>query len=90
MATVRRPCSLLLTCIDQVLGFAHVYTCAIAFLVDVSDIFYFFLLGEGKGESEVGGGGSVFIENSRRRERVSRRGRGAGRVSVANLWGEGT
>ena len=37
------------------------------FLVDISDIF--FLLGEGKGESEAsgGGGGSIFIENPKER-----------------------
>ena len=39
------------------------------FLVDVSDIFYYFLLGEWEVEvrgREGGGGGSVFIENPRR------------------------
>ena len=37
-------------------------------LVDVSDIFYFFCSGEGKGELEAQGAGegSVFIENPRR------------------------
>ena len=53
--------------------------------MDVSDIFYFFLLGEWKGESEVPGG-VVFFPC--RGGRVSRRGRGRGsaRVSASN-WG---
>ena len=51
--------------------------------------FIFFLLGEGKGESEApgGGGGRFLIENPRRGGGVSRRGgggRGAGRVSARN------
>ena len=37
----------------------------ILYLVDVSDIFYFFCSGRGKGESEAGGD-SIFIENPRR------------------------
>ena len=59
--------------------------------MDVSD-FFFFLLGEGEGESEApgreGGGDRFFIENPRRGGGASRRGRGrgAGRVSAAN-WG---
>ena len=56
--------------------------------MDVSDILFLFLLGEGKGRSEVQGGGgeSIFlIANSRRVFRRGR-GRGAGRVSAAN-WG---
>ena len=38
------------------------------FLVDVSDIFYFFCSGEAKGEPEGpgGGGGRFFMENPRR------------------------
>ena len=57
-------------------------------LADASDIFYFFFCsGRGKGESEAAGRGvRFFIENPRRGGGVSRRGRGAGRVSVAN-WG---
>ena len=45
------------------------------YLVDVSD-FFFFLLGEGKGESEAlgRGRGSVFIENARRGGGSPRRG----------------
>ena len=35
-------------------------------LVDVLDIFFFFRSGEGKGESEGVGRGSIFIENPRR------------------------
>ena len=55
-------------------------------MADVSDIFYFFCSGTGKGESEgAGRGGRFFIENPTRGG-VSRRGRGVGRVSAAN-WG---
>ena len=61
-------------------------------LVDVSDIFYFFLLGEGSGSPRRQGGGDRFlIENPRRGGGVPGGG-GAGRVSVANrgiLGGEG-
>ena len=68
--------------------------CAKGILVDVSDTFYFFMLGEGKEESEVPGWGDVgFLLKSQipgggwvcRRGR----GRGAGRVSAANcgFWG---
>ena len=57
--------------------------------MDVSDIFYFFWLGEG-GESEAlggeGGGNRFCIENPMRGVGFQERGRGAGRVSVAN-WG---
>ena len=60
--------------------------------MDVSDIFKFFLLGDGEGplESEAprGGGASIFIENPRRGVSGRERGRGAGRVSAAN-WGIG-
>ena len=36
-----------------------------SFLVDVSDIFYFFCSGEGKGECEApGGGGAIFYGKS--------------------------
>ena len=54
--------------------------------MDVSDIFYLLLLGEGEGESEARGAG--FIENRRRGGGVSRTGgaEGAGRVAGAN-WG---
>ena len=58
-------------------------------LVDVSDIFYFFLLGEGEGRVRGAGrgGGLIFIENPRRGGGLQEgRGRGAGRVSAAN-WG---
>ena len=62
-------------------------------LADVSDIFYFFLLGEGEGRvrgRREGGGCRFFIENPRGGG-GSRRGRGAGRVSAANWgsWGGG-
>ena len=60
--------------------------------MDVSDIFYFFLLGGG--EEEVRGdreGGWLFIENPRRGGRSPRRGGGRGegavRVSAGNLGG---
>ena len=44
--------------------------------MDVSDIFYFFWSGRGKGESEALGGGGVgfFIENPKGGGGVSRRG----------------
>ena len=61
-------------------------------MVDVSDIFYFFLCsGEGKEESEASerGGGSVFIENPRRGLPGGGGGRGTGRVSGGNLGGGG-
>ena len=65
------------------------------YLVDVSDIFYFFCSGEGKGgESEVpgeGGGDDFFIENPRGGGVLpgggGRGGREAGRVSAGNLGG---
>ena len=58
--------------------------------MDVSDIFYFFRLGEGKGESEAPGwgrGSVFFIENPRRGVLPGKgggRGEAAGRVSVGN------
>ena len=61
-------------------------------LVDVSDIFYFFCLGRGEGESKAPGGGwgrSIFIENPRRG--VSKRGP-RGREGVCGeleIWGGG-
>ena len=56
---------------------------------DISDISYFFLLGEGKGESEAlgGGAGRFFIEN-RRRGGGSPRRVGAG-VFAGNRGGGG-
>ena len=46
-------------------------------LVDVSDIFYFFGSGRGKGESEAPGrGGAIFIEFRRKGGGFSRRGVG--------------
>ena len=56
-----------------------------------SNIFYFFLLGEGEGgvrgaRSGGRGGGRFSIENPRRGSLQDGRGRGAGRVSAAN-WG---
>ena len=58
--------------------------------MDVSDIFYFFLLGEGEWGSSrrQDGGDPFFIENPRRGGGGFRRDRGAGRVSAAN-WGIG-
>ena len=68
------------------------------YLVDVSNIFYFFCSGEGKGELEApgrGGGRFFFIENPRRggvlpREGLGGGGRGAGRVPAGNLDGGGS
>ena len=61
--------------------------------MDVSDIFYFFCSGRGKGESEApeGGGGGRFLIESPRRGGVSRRG-GAERPGgclrrIGELWG---
>ena len=58
------------------------------FLVDVSDIFYFFCSGRGKGggvEVPEGGGGSVFLLKSPGGGGLQDgRGRGAGRVFAAN------
>ena len=52
-------------------------------LVDISDIFYSFLVGEGEGGVRgAGGGGRFFIENPRRGGFPERG--GAGRVSAAN------
>ena len=63
------------------------------FLVDVSEIFYFFCSGEGKGESEAPGrgGGSVFFMDNPRRGALPNGGggRGAGRVFAGNLGGGG-
>ena len=61
-------------------------------LVDVSVIFYFFLLGEGGVRSAGRGGRGLCIEDPRRGGGgFQERGRGAGRVSVANwgIWGGG-
>ena len=60
------------------------------FLVDVLDIFYFFLFGEGEGPGVGGGEIGFFIENPRRGG-VSRRGRGrgAGRVELGEFFGGG-
>ena len=57
-------------------------------LVDVSDIFNFFLLGEGKGESGApgAGGGRFFIESPRKGAGVSRR---PGRVELGKVLGGG-
>ena len=58
-------------------------------LADVSDIFYFFfLLGDGEGgvRGRREGGGGRFLLEIPEGGGVSRRGRGVGRVSVAN-WG---
>ena len=62
-------------------------------LVDVSDIFYFFFcLGEGKGESEPpGGGGERFLRKIPRGGGLPCGwGPGAGRVFAGNLGGGGT
>ena len=59
--------------------------------MDVSDIFYFFLLGEGEGESEaLGGWGIGFLLKIPGGGGEAGRGRGAGR-SAANwgIWGGG-
>ena len=65
-------------------------------LVDVSDIFIFFLLGEGEGRvrgAGRGGGGGRFLLKIPRGGGVSGGGggRGAGRVSAVSwgIWGEG-
>ena len=64
-------------------------------LVDVSDIFYFFCLGEGKGESEateVGGGGDFLLKitgGGATFGLVEAGGRGAGRVLAGNGGGGG-
>ena len=58
-------------------------------LVDVSDVYIFFILGEGNWESEApeGGGGIDFLSKiPEGGGSPGRRGRGAGRVSAAN-WG---
>ena len=57
--------------------------------MDVSDIFYFFLLGEGEWGSprRWEGGGSVFIENTRRGG-VSRTGRAEGPGGCLRRIGE--
>ena len=67
-------------------------------LVDVSDIFNFFLLGGGSGESTAtatGGGGGIFIGNPKGGGFSQERGggvegpRGAARVSAGNFGGGG-
>ena len=60
-------------------------------LADVSDIFYFSLLGGGRGVRGRQGGGSVFIKNPRKGGGgVSHEGvKGAGRVSAGNSGGWG-
>ena len=77
-------------------GTACVSECVLKTLVDVSDIFYFFLLGGGEGrvwgagrggrtifhwKSQEGGGGSP--------RRVGAGGRGRGREGVCGEWGGG-
>ena len=61
--------------------------------MDVSDIFYFFCSGEGKGESGApGGGGEDFLFENPKRGGVSWAGGGgggAGRVFAGNLGGGG-
>ena len=59
--------------------------------MDVSDIFYFFLRGEGEGGvrgARRGGGIHFLLKIPGGGGGVSRRGRVAGRVSAAN-WGTG-
>ena len=62
-------------------------------MVDVSDIFYFFLLWEGEGGvrgARSAGGVRCFSENPRRGGVFQRgRGRGAGRVELGNFLGGG-
>ena len=60
------------------------------YLVDVSDIFYFFFSGGGEGGVRVARKGVGFIENPRRGV-SSRRGggRGTGRVSAGEFGGGG-
>ena len=65
-------------------------------LVDVSDIFYFFPLGEGKGESEAPGGGGARFFNGKSQEgggggrlRVGGRGGARGREGVCREFGGG-
>ena len=61
--------------------------------MDVSDIFYFFLLGGGEGGAEAPGrgGGTIFTENPRRG--VSRPGWGGGAEGpggcLRGIWGDG-
>ena len=57
-------------------------------LVDVSDIFYLFLLGEGQGESEVprGGGGIGFLLKIPGGGSPSRRAKGPG-ACLRGIWG---
>ena len=61
-------------------------------LVDVSDIFYFFCLGEGRGSPgrQGGGGGSLKIPGGAGVfQEGAGRGEGAGRASAGNLGGGG-
>ena len=53
-------------------------------LVDVSDILYFFLAGEGEGGVRGAGRGGVIGSIFNLRSQKGGRGRGAGRVSAAN------
>ena len=79
----------------KILNFFKIWALRETLLVDVSDIFYFFCSGEGKGgprRQKGGGRGRFFIENSRRGVLPGERrrgGRGAGRVSPGNLGGGG-
>ena len=59
-------------------------------LVDVSDIFYFFCLGEGKGEVRGAGRGrgTILIKNSRRGVSRGRGGEGPG-ACLRGIWGGG-
>ena len=62
------------------------------FLVDVSDIFYFFCSGEGRGTgaTERGGGSVFFIENPRRGGESPKWGGGReGRECLRGIWGSG-
>ena len=52
--------------------------------MDVSDIFYFFCSGEGKGESGATGGGGGLLKIPGGGGGPREGGRGAGRVSAAN------
>ena len=62
-------------------------------LVDISDIFYFFLLGEWEGEFEApeGGGIGFFIENARKGAGILQEGEGPGGClqQITGFWGGG-